>query len=479
MLTPVPAKASSIPKPDAKLTISNIMAILNKYDKNGADFLNNAMNSGENVLVWWDPGDSILDSIDTAVHETCHSYTNQTYGSNQTITRRYRIDDCLDHNITWNKNDILYCNEMAERIPTSMQYHRYDTYIGGYDCLYSDANQFGVYGLLNEFNAYGWGLHTDICMYHYLCDVKSKSTAKKWLLGQGSNNIDAYAEFKYWFYRYMLHTKSNYPDVYRSIAENADFILSYMTVEKRFSKSINDYIRFTKDSYTDYYKKVKKELSKSKYSEIHSILSGKKVDLSGYKWNNDLHWTSIYSITPSKNGVLLRWRPIDEADGYLVYRTSTSSSELISDQKNCTYDDVKISYGKTLSYYIIPYQLDNAQNKIEGKPSVTRSIYLIQAPKMKAVSFSNEKIKSSWNKVNVADGYEISFTIITSSSSNGTSHFETSSTKTYYISNKTLSVSYDPPFGRGYEYQVSVRAYQFVNKTKIYSQWSEIKKIKV
>lgn len=48
-------------------------------------------------------------------------------------------------------------NELSEFIPDSMKYDRYDTYVGeGIESIVA-SSQYGVYGLLNEYNAYGRG----------------------------------------------------------------------------------------------------------------------------------------------------------------------------------------------------------------------------------------------------------------------------------------------------------------------------------
>ena len=65
---------SSLPKYDAALTEDNVMAILDACDPDGALMMRQGIRTGDNILVWWFDGETIIDSLDTAVHEECHGY---------------------------------------------------------------------------------------------------------------------------------------------------------------------------------------------------------------------------------------------------------------------------------------------------------------------------------------------------------------------------------------------------------------------
>jgi len=403
--------------------------------------------------------------MNKAVHESCHGYSKMDYGFN-TSSYSYRVDEDTDATVTWTHGYNIFTSQVAERIPSSFRYVRFDTYIGGMDVRYNAANQYGVYGLLDEFNAYGWGLHNNLCMYNYLVDVKGKKYAKNWLAA--GNELDAYAEFKYWFYRYMLHVKDNYPDAFAMIGNNQSFISAYNQVLTRFNRDIKKYKKLTGDTYPDYYKKVEKELKKAKYKEVDAVLKGSGVDSSKYQWTDPVPWTFIADLSPTDEGVEMFWKEIDVA-GYKLYRkVGNNAATLLTDTTENTYTDTDFPYDKNVKYYVVPYLADGTQ----GKKSLTRSIYIISPPKITSVTMKNGKINVKWTWPSKCDYYEVTFTIRDGYYNDwglfiGNSHIESN-----YVYDNKKSFSWKPS-DKNATYYVTVRVCKTIDGVEQYSTYSE------
>jgi hypothetical protein len=102
------------------------------------------------------------------------------------------------------------------------------------------ANQYGAYGLINEFCAYYWGLQgTSSLMGYYRENAKEAAVWQYYVKSLG-NNMDAYAEFKYWILRYMVYAKKNYPSVYKELLNNEAFCNAYTAIETQFAALIEE-----------------------------------------------------------------------------------------------------------------------------------------------------------------------------------------------------------------------------------------------
>lgn len=293
----------NIPQLNARVTTGNIFKILNKYDKDGAYILRNAMQAGDDILEWFSPGSRIIDGIDTAVHEETHGYSHHQgsisfHGQDIVRTTAYFVGNGKTINVP--HTNIYFTKKMASSIPKRLRTHRYNTYVAKPSENLS-SNVQGVYGLMNEFMAYRMGMSTTVSLYQYYVDMYAGWDAWENFIHSGENGRTAYAEFKYYILNYLSYAKKHYPEVYQGIMKNKEFCKTYYQLESSYVKLIAAYekdlkkvqeimeekgqtITINADSvimeekgvgigrFTNEYKKLQKEIKKSTYQSIHRKL---------------------------------------------------------------------------------------------------------------------------------------------------------------------------------------------------------------
>lgn len=302
---------------NAPVTKENVVALLEEYDPEGAYIIKDSINHGEDITVWWYDGESILDSLETAVHEEMHRYTwnHGTWGWDYTIDGFY-LGNGQTVNVRQTK--VYPSVEMAQTIPQELRTFRYDTYVGNPD-PYMASSQDGAYGLLNEFTAYYWGAHNAERMYQYLIDNNASSEDWNLHFNLYGNGWVAYAEFKYYIIKYLDYAKTYYPDVYEGIIGNSEFVTVYNTIENLYAKQNQITIARMKEVgnsmgmeylyefYIGDYNILTKELEKPEYQAVIKDLGGTSAsktytDVEAEKWYYDaVKYVSDHGIMTGVN----------------------------------------------------------------------------------------------------------------------------------------------------------------------------------
>ncbi|MCD7744305.1 MAG: hypothetical protein LUI13_03280 [Lachnospiraceae bacterium] len=294
--------ASSVPGLSAKITKNNVLKLLKKYDTSGYYILKKQVSYGDNILSWFSGSSTILAGIDTAVHEETHSYS---FTQKKGYDVAYYVGNKKTIYVNYTKVYSSY--KMASSIPSRLRTDRYSLYVAGSDNTLS-SNTRGIYGLLNEFMAYGTGMNTTVSLYDYLMDQDSDWTSWRVFINQCENDMLAYSEFKYFMLHYLYYAKKNYPTVYKGIVNNKQFCKAYKKLESSFKKQIKQYLKllntlpayFAEKGYTltitdesvmlstgsssiglgrfyEDYLALQAELSKSRYTKLHKkLLQGAK-----------------------------------------------------------------------------------------------------------------------------------------------------------------------------------------------------------
>lgn len=228
------AYATSV-NPTDTATRENVLEVLSQYDADAYHILTTA--SGLDFIIWF-MGGSIISGMDAAVHETYHLYTHSQssgfYGEKIYIGDGKSYD--VDYSIVYQGGSFTKTEEMAKQIPPQLRTFRYGEYVApGAD---PDANTKGVFGLLNEFTAYYWGLETMNSLAQFLIDSDAGASAWRPYVTSIGNDLTAYAEFKYWTLRYMLYIKSANPSLYQKILDNKNYCAAYRDADAAFSSEI-------------------------------------------------------------------------------------------------------------------------------------------------------------------------------------------------------------------------------------------------
>ena len=244
---PCPTPESGVPSPTDAATHDNALALLDTYCPNGAYILRATEADGSNFMVWLQD-DTLLNRIETAVHEQSHAYTsyNSSYNMKKdpatgeysiAIERAYYLGE--GSHIMVPETATYKTEEIASIVPESLRSFRYDTYVGAGATVDSNVN--GIYGLMNEFTAYSWGSLAGISLYEYFLD--QPLTAENWLeyVSIASSSYFAYSEFKFFILSYMLYAKENYPEIYEQTMNNQALLDAFRIVEIRYRATVEQY----------------------------------------------------------------------------------------------------------------------------------------------------------------------------------------------------------------------------------------------
>lgn len=222
-------------KPDDTATRENVLEVLRQYDADAYHIM--TAGSGVDFMTWF-MGRALISGIETAVHETYHGYTHSQ--SNGFYGERIYLGDGksydVDYSVVYRGSKFTKTEEMSKQIPSQLQTFRYSQYIA--PGASADANTKGVFGLLNEFSAYYWGLETMNSLAQFLIDTNSGASSWETYVTGIGNDMTAYAEFKYWTLRYMLYIKSANPTLYQAILDNQNYCAAYRDADTAFTSEI-------------------------------------------------------------------------------------------------------------------------------------------------------------------------------------------------------------------------------------------------
>ena len=154
-----------------------------------------------------------------------------------------------------------------------------------------DSNRDGVYGLLNEFTGYCWGLNATNRTFAYRDRFADDPNTWETFYVDGENDRLAYMQFKYYILHYMLYARQHHPAVYRKLVANDALRKAYRLIDKRFGDEVAEYEKLLKQARTKTakngstvytyrlplrkeYNVLKKELKKSQYVQLQRIMTG-------------------------------------------------------------------------------------------------------------------------------------------------------------------------------------------------------------
>jgi hypothetical protein len=288
--------------------MSLLRATPRKFDLSGSQI---TLSKEQSPTAWLDgrTEKGIIESLNTVVHETIHGFTSRyAYVMlEQETPEGYSFGD--DYSAFFLDKDTIYLvahtevftsNKLKAEIPKALRTFRFNPYITPRDNNLGSQVQ-GIYGLLDEWNAYYHGTKTAYDLFEY---YKGKATDDRKVYLEHVSNLAgtyfAYYEFKYYILKYLELAERDYPEVYSGIIQNEAFRRAYTCIDNRFSQLIGQFEErldvienlVTSDNYTSVYRKdgyyfigsngvglfseeaemLKKELSKPAMTALHSTL---------------------------------------------------------------------------------------------------------------------------------------------------------------------------------------------------------------
>ena len=170
------------------------------------------------------------------------------------------------------------------------------------------------------------------------------------------------------------------------------------------------------------------------------------------------------------NKIKITWKKQSGVSGYKIYRAQKASESYravatVSSGKY-TYTDTKIITGKTYYYKVRAFVKTGAKLSGKSDSKVVHAKTTLEKTTITNISGKNKKVNLKWKKVKGASGYQI----YRADRRNG-KYRCVKTQKTTKLISKTQKA------GKTCYYKV--RAYRNVNKKKVYSSFSKVRKVKV
>lgn len=217
---------------------SEVLALTAQYDPDGYHILEDAVQRGDDFSSYIRC--DVLGSIDTCIHEMHHGYVFDNGSVNRKtgmVDQTFYLGGGTDYSVPATK--CFRTEVVTGSLPASLQTFRYDTYVSPGNI--TDANQSGVYGLLNEFSAYYWGCNSYLALYPYCETVCTDPSDWMSYISGYANGRDAYAEFYYWTLLYLEYARTNKPKVYKAIIRNRAYCNCFSYFESNFRAQLASY----------------------------------------------------------------------------------------------------------------------------------------------------------------------------------------------------------------------------------------------
>ena len=222
---------STLPRYDSEPAFEDVLAILDAVNPDGA--LIARLEQEDNFMCWYFGDERLTEALDTAIHECYHGVSHTDWD----ILTCYLENGWL---LSIPETETYKSEEMTVLIPEEYRTLRFETYVG--PGATTSSNQIGIYGLLNEFNAYQSGMNHDVSMFDYYCAQPQSN--KVWIeyINGCENNVQAYAEFRYYILTYLLYARDNYPEIYDELMANESLRYGFTVVNANFQEDIAQYL---------------------------------------------------------------------------------------------------------------------------------------------------------------------------------------------------------------------------------------------
>lgn len=187
----------------------------------------------------------IITSLNTVVHESMHGLTSrlpyELILKNDNLS--YKMDD--EYSAFYVNKDSIFLvkhspvfnsNKISNEIPKALRTFRYKPYISPKSAnLGSQVN--GIYGLMDEWNAYYFGTQTSYDLFEYF-QSKSSSNYEVYLehISNLAGTYYAYYEFKYFMLKYLEFAKTNERVIFDGIMANTELRKAYNSIDDRYTQ---------------------------------------------------------------------------------------------------------------------------------------------------------------------------------------------------------------------------------------------------
>ena len=175
----------------------------------------------------------------------------------------------------------------------------------------------------------------------------------------------------------------------------------------------------------------------------------------------------ITEIMNVQKGILLSWDYVDGSDGYYIYRkVGKEKWKKVKATTETSWTDAKASKnGEKYQYKICAYQ----KKKLSAESEIETMYRLVKKNIAVAKNLKGKKLKLKWQANAKGNGYQIQYA--TDENFKGAKKVTVSGSKKKETTVKGLK--------KGNTYFVRMRSYKKVGKKTYYSDWSNVKEIKI
>lgn len=159
------------------------------------------------------------------------------------------------------------------------------------------------------------------------------------------------------------------------------------------------------------------------------------------KWDKGLSISSPSVSSTQGDKATVKWTAASGAGGYLVYRQSGSSYQLVMDTTSTSPQFTGLDPGVTYQYVVVPYRKSGTETVYGNVSSAISVRTKLAAVTLKAASASYSSIKLTWNERAGASGYNI-YRRTASTSYKLIKRISTGSTTSYTNTKLTLGTKY-------------------------------------
>lgn len=216
---------------------------------------------------------------------------------------------------------------------------------------------------------------------------------------------------------------------------------------------------------------------KGEYTYWQYTSSGKVNGISGnvdldfrYLEGENSQVIGLKSVEKTKNSVTLSWNPVDNADGYEIYRKAGSSYKKIGSvngEEVTDYTDGSLESGVSYSYKVRSYTGEGDDIEYGDFSKVLTVVTKVAEPKLSIKAGEFGGVVLSWDKVSNASGYVVERYSFLNEKWTTLKTITSSVTLSYTNSNLYSDT----------KYRYRVKAYINVNSEKEYGDYSEVKDI--
>lgn len=195
----------------------------------------------------------LLASFETVIHELLHGYNNQNHE-----LKIHTYFPGPGERVQVPMTKVFSSKELNNFVREGLQdsLFRYGLYVGGKQAVAEHGKERmilnkgngsevasiseGLYGLLEEFNAYYFGTLASWELYDYYDDNLESGNQDIWsdykhsLLG----NAMAYYEFRLFISWYLIYAEQNHPEIYKGLTSNLELRSTFALLDNRYGKLV-------------------------------------------------------------------------------------------------------------------------------------------------------------------------------------------------------------------------------------------------